>query len=126
LEILERDDDLDDNHGAIRLAILFLGADGIAAYDALFSQQNGTPPPFTIVLQDHGYGLNYTTFGQNGLLQQIASNGNALPRYLLVADGTEPWAGYQRVMDEDGDNVEGVTGGMHRNLRYIYQKNAEQ
>ena len=30
LEVLERDHEFDDNHGARRLAILFLGADGIA------------------------------------------------------------------------------------------------
>ena len=56
LEVLERDDNRDDTHGAYRLAILFLGADGIATYDALFCQQNGVAPPFGAFIQDHGFG----------------------------------------------------------------------
>jgi len=38
LQILERKPEYDEAHGPKRLAILFLFADGIATYDALFCQ----------------------------------------------------------------------------------------
>lgn len=46
LEVLERDAELGPEHGAARLAIIFLGADGHATYDALFCQ--GKNPQATL------------------------------------------------------------------------------
>jgi hypothetical protein len=117
VELLERDQDRDEGHGARRLAILFLGADGIAAYDALFCQQNGPSRPFAILLQDHGFGGNYGPFGRGGLLEGIARRCHAVPQWLLVAENTQPWEGFERVPEVDGD-----PGGMHNTLRFLYQQ----
>mgnify|MGYP001765460574 FL=1 len=117
LEILERDSDRDDNYGAPRLAILFLGADGIATYDALFCQRHSTSAPFAVVLQDHGFGGNYDSFGRDSLLERIATRCNVIPRWLLVADNTDPWLGFERVNNVDGDR-----GGMHNQLRFLYER----
>lgn len=117
LEILERDEHLSDEHGARRLAILFLGADAIAAYDALFCQGNGIAPPFAVLLQDHGFGGNYDRFGQNSLLERIASRCNVLPPFLLVAEDTEAWHSFEQMPEVDGDR-----GGMHNTLRTIYER----
>jgi hypothetical protein len=118
LEVLERDRDLDDDHGARRLAILFLGADGIAAYEALFCQrQHGQSAPFGVVLQDHGFGGNYERFGGGGLLERIAKDTNALPRFLLVAGNTNAWEGFERVPDVEGDH-----GGMHAHRRFLFRR----
>ena len=117
LQILERDPGLDERHGARRLAVLFLGADGIAAYDALFCQKLGHAAPFAVVLQDHGFGGNYDQFGHDGLLEHIALICDVLPRCLLVADNTAPWAGFERVPYVDGE-----PGGMHRHIRYLYER----
>ena len=116
LEVLERDDDLDDTHGAHRLAILFLGADGIATYDALFCQQNGVPPPVAAFIQDHGFGGNYDKFGGDGVLERIAVECNVFPSFLMVAENSKPWAGYSRAA-----NVDGETGGMHGNMRFLHE-----
>ena len=70
LEILQRESGLNDAHGPSRLAILFLGADAIATYDALFCQGDGTRSPYVVVLQDHGFGGNYDSFGEGGTLEQ--------------------------------------------------------
>ncbi len=116
LEILERDDNLDDEHGPSRLAIIFLGADGIATYDALYCQHNGTSSPFAIILQDHGFGGNYDRYGANGLLENIALGQNAMPKFMLLANNTDTWTGYERIQ-----NVEGYAGGMHGHIRYLHR-----
>lgn len=116
LEILEREKILDDSHGASRLAILFLGADGIASYDALFCQKDNINSPFAVVLQDHGFGGNYDRFEEGGLLSRIANRCNVLPKFLLAAEGTKPWKGFSKVLNVAGDN-----GGMHNLRRFLYE-----
>ena len=116
LEVMERDACLDDAHGAQRISILFLGADGHATYDALFCQP-GQRPPYAVVLQDHGFGGNYSRFGADGLLERIARESRTFPEFLLVASTTEPWEGYVRVTE-----VEGSRGGMYGRPRYLYRR----
>ena len=116
VEILERDPGLDDEHGPERLAILFLGADGFATYDALFCQPDSIGRPFAILLQDHGFGGNYDNFGADGLLYRIATKAGVLPKFLLTADdGTQVWPGYDRIEDVKPD-----VGGMHGVARSLY------
>ncbi len=117
LEILERDDGMDDDHGPERLAILFLGADGIAAYNALFCQSDSTAKPFAIVIQDHGFGGNYDSFGGGSLLERGAIHGHVLPRFLLVAERSKPWKGFSRIQGIDGD-----PGGMHSSRRFLHEQ----
>lgn len=117
LEVLEREREVGDDHGAPRLAILFLGADGAATYDALFCQRDGVSAPFALVLQDHGFGGNYDRFGAGGLLERIARRCEVVPQWLLVAENTRPWDGFERAPNVDGDR-----GGMHNNLRFLHQR----
>jgi hypothetical protein len=117
LEVMERDQGIDDSHGARRLAILFLGADGIAAYDALFCQEHSDSPPFAVVIQDHGFDGNYDQFGRGGLLERIATRCNFVPLWLLVSDNSGPWHGFERVPDVEGD-----AGGMHETLRFLHAR----
>lgn len=119
LEILERDPGLDEAHGARRLAVLFLGADGFAAYDALFCQAN-CDPPFAVALVDHGFGGNYGRFGQGGLLERLALRCDVFPDWLLVGRPTQPWEGYDRMPGVDGDR-----GGMHNNLRHLCRRTSQ-
>jgi hypothetical protein len=117
LEILERNADMDDGHGARRLAIIFLCADGIASYDALFCQRHSKAPPFAVLLQDHGFGGNWDKFGGGGLLEGIASQFRTLPKFLVVAtENTKPWAGFTVIPGVQPDK-----GGCWGNKRSLYQ-----
>lgn len=120
LEVLERDHELDDNHGARRLAVLFLIADGIRSYDALFCQEHNESPPFAVLLQDHGFARKYNGFGQGNLLERIAIGSRVLPSWLLVAENTRAWLGFERVPEVDGDR-----GGQHAMLRFLYAKHEQ-
>ncbi|MBI3147470.1 MAG: hypothetical protein HYZ17_03035 [Betaproteobacteria bacterium] len=121
LEVLERNPDLAEEHGAKRLAILFLGADGIASYDALFCQGHEQRPPFAVVLVDHGFGGNYERFGRDGLLERIAQRCGVFPEFLLVAEYTQAWTGFERVPAVERDR-----GGMHNERRYLFAQNNEE
>ncbi len=116
LEVLGRESESGDDHGPRRLAVMFLGADGVATYDALFCQDASFPAPFGVLLQDHGFGGNYTRFGQGGLLDKLAKRCSVRPTYLLAAENTTPWDDYERI-DIDCDR-----GGMHGDLRCLYRK----
>lgn len=116
-EILERDEELGDDHGPLRLALLFLGADAIAAFDALYCQSADIPAPFAVVLEDHGFGGNYDRFGSGGLLERIASGCDRIPEWLLVAEGTKPWVGFEPAPDVSGDR-----GGMGNSLRFLHER----
>lgn len=94
IEVLERTAEHDDNHGAERFAVLFLGADGFAAFDALFCQQSSVAAPWCIVLQDHGFGGNYDRFGAGGMLEELARSCRSHARFLLKGAHTRSWASY--------------------------------
>ncbi len=118
LEILQRRPEFGPDHGPDRLAIVCMGVDGVAAYDALFCQ-GGRPAPFAVVLQDHGYGGNYTTFGAGGLLHSIAVRTNRIPEMLLVATAnTTPWPGYAEIQGAVAGG-----GGMHQVNRCLFLRN---
>lgn len=117
VEILEREEELGEAHGVRRLAIFFLGADGIATFDALFCQ-DGQVAPFAILLQDHGFGDNYSSFGADGLLHLLALRCGVWPKYLLIGHATRPWPTYHRLK-----KLKGQAGGMHNFGRTLYLKN---
>jgi hypothetical protein len=119
LEVLERNDGLDDAHGARRLAILFLYADGIAAYHALFCSPQQNRPPFAILLHDHGFGGNYDRFGSGGLLEYLALRSGYLPKYLFVASNTEAWLTFRRI-----PNLDGHVGGADGGRRFLFERDA--
>lgn len=118
LVIFERSDDYDEAHGPTRFAVIFIGGDGIATYDAIFCNKNA-PAPFCVVLQDHGFGGNWNHFGRGGLMERAARESGTYPEYLLAAtcDSTEVWEGYAKI-----PGAPSVLGGMHRGRRRLFKR----
>jgi hypothetical protein len=100
--VLEKEPSSVETLGPDRLALWFISGDGVATYDAVYANENAIPP-FVFVHQDHGFGGNYTNFGNDGLLHAIAERSNVYPGFILQGqEGTGiRWVGY--------DEVEGVT-----------------
>jgi hypothetical protein len=97
LTILCRNQDLTDTHGPERLAFLHIQAE--AVWVCLNIWHSVDPDPFAVLLKDHGFGGNWTTFGgAEGVLYDIAQQ-TVFPEYLLVAKGTEEWPNYEAVSD---------------------------
>ncbi len=93
--VLERKLNFGDDHGPDRLAMLFLGADGIATYEAIFANGN-VPQFFGFLLQDHGFGGNYDRFGRGGLLEKIMNASKVYPHFILT-EYDSPYDGYAKV-----------------------------
>ena len=117
LAIFQRDADYGEDHGPSRFAIVFVGGDGIATYDAVFCNKNA-PAPFALILQDHGWGGNWNCFGKDGMMEEAARKSGVYPRFILAAttDSTEIWDGYVKV------NAPPVLGGMHHNRRELFER----
>jgi hypothetical protein len=115
--IFERASRPEEDLGQRRFAILFLCADGHAAYDGLYCQGNGVPAPFCFVAEDHGFGGNYSPWGMGGVAHQVAITRQVFPRLMLVAEGsTTPWPDYDRVP------MPGDLQGQWRNLRTMWER----
>ena len=94
LAIFEREDKYTDDHGAERFAIIFLFADAIATYHAMFISQNRVPA--VLLYEDHGFGCLYSKFGHGGLLERLAKDANSYPQFIMTREGSE-WTGYAKV-----------------------------
>lgn len=121
IQFFERDAENDDTHGANRFAVMFLGADGHAAYDALYCQNNGSIHPFITVIQDHSCGGNYSKFGRNGRMNQIASAAKVHPDFLLVSENSIPWENYDHCF-VNSVRIQSSIGGQHKNQRFLMQR----
>ena len=115
MEIYERNDNKGEDWGAERFAVTFLFADGIATYYQLFCREY-RKAPWIVLLQDHGFGGNYASFGHEGLMEKVMEANNCWPKNVLCADNTHIWDHYEKV------DADPVIGGMHRNERFLYKR----
>lgn len=92
MKIFERNPEFDEKHGAFRFAIIYLGADAITTYDALFGNKNANL--YSMFLQDYGFGCQYEHFGEGTLLERIAERTNSFPKYIISYQKCYMWKGY--------------------------------
>ena len=111
--VLERDPDYSE--GADRLAVLFLGADGHATFEAIFANGNATDL-FGFLLQEHGFGGNYDRWGRDGILDAIMQRSKVFPKIILSECEDWLYDGYERV---DGLALSGCR------MRDLYEKKAD-
>jgi hypothetical protein len=117
--IMERNEDKDDTWGAAHFVVTFLFADGIATYHQLFVKEY-SKAPWLFLLQDHGFGCNYDSFGAGGILDKIIQRSHCYPQLVICASNTRIWNGYEQIKD-----VSPVYGGMHQHKRDIYRQTFE-
>ena len=97
-----------------RCAFLFLATEAIETFHVIYKSKAA---PTIIVLQDHGWGGNWTkTLGRGGVFEHLARALEILPKYLFVADNTEPWDGYEQVTE-----YVAYEGQMHLHGRALYR-----
>ena len=126
--VYDRASGFGDEHGAARLAIVFVRAEAHSAYEQIYGERFGNNPPFAVVVQDHGLGGNFTGHEFGGPNSPVfkAAQRNGLPSFVLFGEraertGADLWPGYASV-----DNVRATFGGMHRNRRWLCQLRADK
>jgi hypothetical protein len=119
LYIMRRKDGYGDEHGAETFAFMYLKADAIATYDALFANRN-FDPPFCMLIEDYGLGGQYAYFDGGYLLEEVAFKSEVYPQYYLMCEHEVPWNKAKSL------NLEPQIGGMHDSKRYLYKNTFEQ
>lgn len=87
----ERNDDADKVRGPERFTMLYIGAEGVAAYSALYSTRGIAPKAIAIIAPGTGFGGNYTDFyDPDSALLKLVRQGELQPEYIMF--------GYDKVM----------------------------
>ena len=92
--MLERMPEYTDAHGPTRLGFLHVQCEAVWLYWKLWVE-TVRHAPYGILLQDHGYGGNWTSFGRDGALYTLARKSEVLPRWLLSETHTA-WPEFRR------------------------------
>ena len=93
--IFERTEEYDETHNPKRFSFLFIYTEAVAAYQALYLENQIAPK--IIVIPQYGFGMNWTEFGHRDqiLARTIFYRDNPLPEYIVGMSGfTEPWPEY--------------------------------
>ena len=116
--VYERNSEYGDDYGAVRIALLLVGAEAHATYQWLYGGAFAANPPFGLLLQDHGFSGNFSgyTFDDPRSPMVETARINGWPRFIVVGDGTSPWPGFIRI-----EGVEPSVGGMHGHMRVLYE-----
>ena len=99
LAIFEREEGYDDSHGAKRFALIYIGGDSIATYDALFI--NNHKAPYILFLRDHGFGGNYANpaFGKGGPVDGLVKRYGPYPEIIFTDQENRLWDGYSKIKE---------------------------
>ena len=83
--VLQRLVEMPENHGPNRFSLLYLCADGVAAFQALYVANGRCPSYVAIIQPGHGFGGNYTKFEDPNkiLARSVLENPAGTPGYLL-------------------------------------------
>ena len=83
--VFQRDNGLDSEHGAERFSLLYVCADGVAAFQAMYVSNNCYPLGIAIIQPGTGFGMNWTDFTDptKSLAKALLNNPAGKPQILL-------------------------------------------
>lgn len=83
--VFERLEDIRFAHRPLRFSLLYLCADGVAAYQALYVASATLPRAVAVIQPGHGFGHNWTDFTdpQAIFARTVLGNPAGVPQYLL-------------------------------------------
>lgn len=81
--VFEKHDD--SKQGPARFSLLYLNADGVAAFHALYYSRNIAPKGIAIIQPGEGFGGNWTFYRdtEDPLYQFVSTNKGGMPKYLI-------------------------------------------
>lgn len=86
--IFERLKEYGDEHGPKKFSLLFLCADAVAAYNAMYNGNHLFPAVVAVIRPGHGFGMNWTDFTdpQKVFARTVANNPAGAPAFLFCED----------------------------------------
>jgi hypothetical protein len=83
--VFQRNDDLGSEHGVERFSLLYMCADGVAAFQALYLSNECSPLMVAIIQPGHGFGANWTNYtnSQEIFARTVLENPAGTPKILL-------------------------------------------
>jgi len=83
--VFQRHTDLDDNHGAERFSLLYICAEGLSTFQALYLSNNCVPLAVAIIRPGTGFGCNWTDFTEQEMIfaRTVLENPQGKPKYLI-------------------------------------------
>ena len=93
--MFQRDDLKNNEHGAKRFSLLYLCAEAVTTYQALYVSNNCSALGIAIIVDGNGFGGNWTQYGDRDrlLATTVLNNSAGRPRFLFH-DGTARWPEY--------------------------------
>ena len=110
--VFEREAGYTDEHGPERFSFLYLCADGVAAYQALYHKNKKKPIVLVLIKGGWGFGGNWTDFRkeQEIMHETVMHDPDCIPEYVLQDGGDTPdnnhgayWSEYTELVGEGGD-----------------------
>jgi len=83
--VFRRCENVPDSHGPARFSLLYLCADGVAAFQALYVANSAVPKAVAVIQPGHGFGGNWTDFtSPKGIFAKtVLGNPSGQPKILL-------------------------------------------
>ena len=83
--VFQRHEDAWVGHGPFRFSLLYLCADGVAAFQALYTANSAVPKGVAIIQPGYGFGGNYTDFAnpEHIFARSVLGNPSGQPKLLL-------------------------------------------
>ena len=92
--VFQRQEGFTANYGPDRFSLLYLCADGVAAFQALYVMNSVAPKAVAVIQPGHGFGGNYTNFEDPGKIfaRSVLQNPGGRPEILLYGgQGRREW-----------------------------------
>ena len=112
--IFQRQPDFTSEHGPERFSLVYLCADGVAAFQALYISNKITPKAVAIIRPGTGFGANWTDYRdpEQIFARSVLQNPAGIPEYLLdgqgVGDSVACWSQYDTKIAMLGNKQIGV------------------
>jgi len=102
--VFERDPEFGKEHGPQRFSLLYLGAEGAAAYSGLYLANKITPKAMAVIQPGTGFGLNWTDFtNPEAPLAKTVMMSDVMPEYFFYGGHGDSsykdfaWPGYNMI-----------------------------
>lgn len=94
--IFQRRGEFSVGHGPVRFSLLFICADGVATFQALYLGNSITPKAVAIIQPGHGFGYNWSDFTdpEQVFARVLHANPAGLPKMLIYGGIGRDWKSY--------------------------------